>query len=330
MNWKHNLLKVCSSVMPELYSPPAGILFPFGHIVSDCVPSHVRRLYRVPTIDKFKSDLDVLCDRYQPLEPSDLERITRLDGHKERARYFLLSFDDGMREIYDVIAPILLDKGIRAIFFLNSATVDNAQLMWRHKVSLLIERSRELPGRVPPQLCIGQAKSVPEALNGLRFADAHLLDEIARFYDFDFNEYLQNVKPYLLRSQILELARAGFEFGGHSETHPCFNEIALEDQKKQVSGSVLAIRALGLPCRYFAFPFHDEGVSASLFGYMDDLNLLASFGVSEARVDSIRHSFQRFALDGENSESSLPDLLKMLSLKALVRGVLGTEVIQRN
>lgn len=316
--------------MPDLYHPPAGVLFPYAHIVSDAAPLHVRHLYPIPTVAKFKSDLDTLCRRYRPLQLSELERITRLRGRKESARYFVLSFDDGMREIYDVIAPILLDRGLPAILFLNSTTIDNAQLMWRHKISLLIERSQQMPKRVPPQLNVRHSETVPDALKGLRFRDGHILDEVARFYELNFDEYLQNARPYLTTGQILELARSGFEFGAHSETHPNFNEMGVEDQKKQISGSVESIRALGLPCRYFAFPFHDHGVPASLFSYMTSLDLVCSFGTSEARVDSIPFSFQRFALDEESSYLSVDARLRELAAKSLVRRVCGTEVIRRN
>ena len=55
---------------------------------------------------------------------------------------FLLTFDDGFREIYDIIAPILLDKGIPATFFISSGFLDNRELCYQHKASLLVEKVR--------------------------------------------------------------------------------------------------------------------------------------------------------------------------------------------
>src|SRR5215472_8978138 len=134
MTWKLSVLKACSKFTVRPYCPPSGVLFPYGHIVSDVIPLHVRHLHPVLSIAKFKSDLDFLCQRYRPLQLSELERIQGLRNCKEPARYFLLSFDDGLREGYEIIAPILRNKGVPAIFFLNSATLDNRQLMWRHKI----------------------------------------------------------------------------------------------------------------------------------------------------------------------------------------------------
>jgi peptidoglycan/xylan/chitin deacetylase (PgdA/CDA1 family) len=315
--------------MPDLYHPPAGVLFPYAHIVSDVVPLHIRHLYKIPKVGKFKSDIDFLCRRYRALQLSDLERIGQ-HRDKRPAHSFVLSFDDGMREVYDIIAPILREKGIPALFFLNASTIDNKQLMWRHKVSLLVERSRQRPGQIPNGLNVCPGESLCAKLKALRFADEHILDDVARFLEVDFDEYLSSARPYLTTGQILELARDGFEFGAHSGTHPHFNELPIEDQKDQIARSVHFIRGLGLPCRYFAFPFHDNGVPASVFRYMMDQDLVLSFGTSEARVDSIGFSFQRFALDAENASSTLERLLNQLSAKSLARRICGTEVIWRN
>jgi peptidoglycan/xylan/chitin deacetylase (PgdA/CDA1 family) len=312
------------------YRPASGVLFPYGHIVSDVIPLHVKNLYSIPNIAKFKSDIDFLCQRYRPLQLSDLERIWELRNGKLPARYFLLSFDDGMREIYDVIAPILRSKGVPAIFFLNSANIDNRALMWRHKVSLLIERSQQSPGRIPPQLGVRSTETLIARLKGLRFSDEWLLDDIAKLFELDFDEYLRRVRPYLTRTQILDLASQGFELGSHSESHPYFNEITVEDQKKQISDSVQSIRALGVPCRYFAFPFHDNEVPTSVFKHITNLGLTYSFGTSEGRLDSVPFSFQRFSLDGDNADSSIQDLLKQLSAKSIIRRLCGTGVIHRS
>jgi peptidoglycan/xylan/chitin deacetylase (PgdA/CDA1 family) len=329
MPWVRTLINVGSKLMPELYHPPAGVLFPHAHIVCDDAPLHVRQLYAVPSVTKFKSDIDFLCRKYRALELSDLGGIAR-HRDKRPAHSFVLSFDDGMREVYDVIAPILREKGIPALFFLNSSMIDNKQLMWRHKVSLLIERSRQRPGQIPSALSVRPGEGLCAKLKALRFADEHILDDVARFFEVDFDEYLSSARPYLTTSQVLELARDGFEFGAHSGTHPYFNELPVENQKDQIFRSVQFVRALGLPCRYFAFPFHDNGVPASVFRYMTDLGLVLSFGTSEARVDSIGFSFQRFGLDAENASLTLGHLLNQLSSKSLARRLCGREIIRRN
>jgi peptidoglycan/xylan/chitin deacetylase (PgdA/CDA1 family) len=330
MTLKHSVLQVCGNLIPDLYRPPAGILFPYGHIVADVSPPHIKHLFAITSIAKFRSTLDFFCRHWRPLQIAELAKLPLLHQKNLPAHSFLLSFDDGMREVYDIIAPILREKGIPAIFFLNSGTVDNRQLMWRHKVSLLIERSRQQPGRIPQCISLRPDETLTARLLALGFADMHIIDEVSRFFEVDLDDYLRRTKPYLTTGQVLELSRAGFEFGAHSDTHPYFNKIAVEDQKQQISASVAFVRGLGLQCRYFAFPFHDHGVPPSVFSHMKDLDLVLSFGTSEARLDSIAFSFQRFALDAENANSGIPEILRQLSAKSLARRLSRTELIKRN
>jgi peptidoglycan/xylan/chitin deacetylase (PgdA/CDA1 family) len=325
MTLKRAALKGCAAFIPNVYRPPAGVLFAGGHIVAESAPPHVRHLLTVPSIRKFQEDLDFLCRRYRPLQLSELGQVARLPHEKASPSSFLLSFDDGLREVYDIIAPILRQKGIPAVFFINSATIDNKQLMWRHKISLLIERSKHGPERIPPQVHLRPGESLHARLYAMRF-DGPIIDEIARFLDVDFDGYLGRFKPYLTSNEVLELSHMGFEFGAHSHSHPYFCEIALDEQKEQISTSVEFIRGLGVPCRSFAFPFHDIGVTASVFSHIADLNLDLSFGTSEARLDSIPFSFQRFSLD---TNSSIGRILSELSVRSFVRRVTDTEVIHR-
>ena len=330
ITWKRALLRVGRKVVPDFYHPPAGVLFPSGHIISDCPPPHVRHLYSVPTIAQFKDSVDFLCQRFRPLQLSELPELPGRRNNNGIPRSFILSFDDGMREISDVVAPILREKGLRAIFFIDTSTTDNKRLMWRHKISLVIDRFKASPGPIPPQIRSLPGNTFSAKLKALHFTEESTLDEIASLYGVDFDAYLTTHRPYLTTEQILALSREGFEIGAHSHGHPVFAKLTPEEQKEQISASVDAVRALGLPCRYFAFPFEDHGVSLSIFKHMADLGLILSFGTNGAHVDSVPFSFQRFGIDEANSDLTMRDLLRQLSAKSLVLRLSGTEVIRRS
>jgi peptidoglycan/xylan/chitin deacetylase (PgdA/CDA1 family) len=330
VTWKRSVLNLCGSLMTDCYRPPAGVLLPCCHLVGDVAPLHVKHLFRIPSVTKLKADIDFLAQNYHPLTLSELRRLGDRDQEKRRAKYFVLSFDDGMREVYEIIAPVLRAKGVPAIFFLNSTTIDNKELMWRHKVSLLVARAERQPKRIPPQLKGCSGKSTGDKLLSLQFADRHVVDELAAYFEVDFDEYLHTSQPYLTTEQIVGLARQGFEFGAHSANHPYFNEISVEQQKSEIHDSVHFIQALGLSCHYFAFPFHDKGVPLSVFQYMRDLGLVFSFGTNDARVDSVHFSWQRFALDADNSDLTIPQILDQLSAKSLALRLSRSEVIHRN
>jgi len=327
MNLTRFALRACRSIAPNLYHPPANVLLPYAHLVTDVVPAHIKHLYTAPSIAKFKADIAFLCSNFQPLAIGDMEELLSQRQARSSPWRFILSFDDGLREVYDVIAPILIAEGIPAIFFVNSATIDNRQLMWRHKVSLLIDRIQRQPQRIPPEIQLRSGETLAEALRAIRCSADCALDDLARFLEIDFDEYVAREKPYLTSSQMLELAQAGFSFGAHSHSHPNFGELPLEGQRDEIDRSVSFIRSLGLPCAYFAFPFNDIAVPLAVFEHLAQQRLVLSFGTSEARVDSVAFSFQRFALD---ARYGVLETLKELSVKSLARRLSGTEIILRH
>src|SRR5687768_8144112 len=111
-----------------------NFILPFYHIVSNEECPHIKNLYRVKTTAQFESDLDFLLQHYTAISINELNHV--VEGKFKNKKIFFLSFDDGLREVHDVIAPILLRKGLPATFFLNADFIDNRALMFRYKVSL--------------------------------------------------------------------------------------------------------------------------------------------------------------------------------------------------
>ena len=117
-----------------------GPLVLFYHAVSDHPLPHINNLYRTKNVEEFEGDLDYLLrSKYFPLCLDDLKSFI-LQRDSVPPKSFYLSFDDGLREMSDVVAPILKRKGLHATFFVSSGFLDNLDLSYRFKVSLLIDR----------------------------------------------------------------------------------------------------------------------------------------------------------------------------------------------
>ncbi|RMG69866.1 MAG: hypothetical protein D6722_09480, partial [Bacteroidetes bacterium] len=120
------------------------LILPFYHVVSDAPLPHISPLYPVRTVAQFAEDLETLCRHYQPLGVAEyLGLLAR--GETPRRPSFLLTFDDGLREMAEVVAPMLQARGLEAIFFLNPAFLDNQGLFYRYRVALLLHRIAERP-----------------------------------------------------------------------------------------------------------------------------------------------------------------------------------------
>ena len=121
---------------PAILGTP--LVIPYYHMVSDEQVPHVKHLYRYRNIRQFTKDLDFFLSHYEPVTLDDL--LQHLNGNRSLPkRCFLLTFDDGFREMYDVVAPILKAKGVPAIFFLTTGFIDNVDMAHHCKLSLLVE-----------------------------------------------------------------------------------------------------------------------------------------------------------------------------------------------
>src|ERR1700754_2724866 len=129
---KKNVYKAVSIAPLPLARRVGGIdvLLPYHHLVWDRPVRHIDPLYPYKNKQQFERDLDYLLKRFKPLDPSGLPAALAAGGPLPKGS-FLLTFDDGLREVYEVAAPILLRKGVPAIFFLNPSYLDNRALFYR-------------------------------------------------------------------------------------------------------------------------------------------------------------------------------------------------------
>ena len=109
------------------------VILPYYHMVSDAPTPHVSPLYRHRTVAEFRADLDWFLSHYEPIRWTDIDVYERA---KKPA--FCLTFDDGFKEFHTVVAPILEEKKIPCVCFVNSAFVDNKDLMFRNKEALRV------------------------------------------------------------------------------------------------------------------------------------------------------------------------------------------------
>jgi len=257
------------------------IIVPFYHTVAEQPLPHIKHLYRMKKVEEFLKDLDFLLKYFEPI---DVETLYHLHIHKTipKKPVFHLTFDDGMKEIYEIVVPILLEKGVPATFFINSGFVDNKALFYRHRESLERERGDSCDKN-----------------------------------DRKIDEFLEKNKPYLTTEQIKELSNNGFTFGAHSVDHPYYNTIPLDEQLRQTRESLDFVSSIiNQKLRLFAFPFTDYQVSQQFFNEIEaDVDLC--FGTAGLKNSKIPFHIQRFAGEKYKMES-MEVILKKEYLKFII------------
>lgn len=254
------------------------------HTVSDEPLPHLAHLYPVKTISQFEKDLECLLKHFEAVNLNDFIAIKT--GQKPAKRKsFLLTFDDGMSQFYHIVAPLLLKKGIPAVCFINDNFVDNKELFYRFKQSLLIQAYQQAGKHFP--------------IEKLSWQQPSQWDEIAREVNIDFDTYLHTQKPFMTSEQIVELAAKGFCFGAHSTNHPPYNEINLDEQLRQTRDSLSFVCRLSKQKKApFAFPFSDYGVKADFFETMiHEQNLSFIFGNAGLKKETYSRFSQRIPME---------------------------------
>jgi len=310
---------------------------PFYHVVSDEYVPHVTHLLRFRTVQEFQEDLEFFLSCYKPLSLSDL----LLHAKNETApppNAFFLSFDDGLRESYDIIAPLLRKKGVPATFFVNVAALDNAELLYRHKASLLADRVRgsEYEGRLSPLVKVlasggVRAANCSSALLSIPYSRRELLDEAADQLSVDFKEYLLQRQPYLNRNQVRSLMSQGFTVGAHSLDHPYYPELAIEEQIRQTRESLQAIaQVFELDYKVFAFPFGDDGVSGEFFSKIEAEGAADLLFGSSGFLKDEYHPLVIQRVSMEDQPYHAEDILRMAEMKFALKLFCGKAVRRRS
>ncbi|MDR1740202.1 MAG: polysaccharide deacetylase family protein [Bacteroidales bacterium] len=198
----------------------------FYHTVSDLPLSHIEPLYHPKNIKQFRSDLKYLLKHYKAVSADDLLKYTKGELLIEKPS-FHLSFDDGLREVYDVVLPILQEYGIPATVFVNSAFVDNKELFFRHREALAISRNE------------------------------------AAINEDEAEEFLKTAQPYLTIEELRTLQTKGFTIGAHSVSHPDYQKISLDEAVRQTLDSCNYVKEnFGEKNIFFSFPFSEAGFAS--------------------------------------------------------------------
>jgi hypothetical protein len=163
-------------------------IFPFYHVVSDTPRPHIRHLYYCRDEKAFESDLEEILKLFAPISIEDYLEGKRGPG---KGRQMVLSFDDGLVECHQVIAPLLRKRGIPALFFLNNSFIDTRGLFFRYRASILIEHlsgNAEALSKAAEFLAIPE-KQVKDAILMITYRQRPLLEALLSQVELDESSY---------------------------------------------------------------------------------------------------------------------------------------------
>jgi len=317
-----------------------SLFIPYHHLVSDSPAPYIESLYKFKNTRQFEDDLDYLLRNFKSITPSELlESVTK--GIPLQHNSFLLTFDDGLRQAYEEAAPILLRKGVEAVFFIVPSFLDNNELFFDFKKGLILDKlSGRDPGRMI-RLEICKVLMLPEKsltdlrikIRAINFLNRGITDNIGQLLNLDFECFLKSSRPFMTGNQVKDLIRQGFKVGAHSMNHPFYSLITETSQLVETRTSISYItEKFNLDYKYFAFPHRDIGVRASFFNELAENEIKTRpdliFGNQTGKIENYPNVFHRFI--GENPNIPLQHLIKAIQVYQLANKVLGRNHLCRN
>ncbi len=314
------------------------VILPFYHTVSDEPLSHLKFLYSIRSVKQFSADLDFLLKHYLPVSFSDLYESIK-PGRKIEKPIMALSFDDGLREVYEIVIPILIKKGIPAAIFVNTAFAGNRSLFFKYKTSLILDRLESLghPAGLYEIINSRMGTSITSRSAMIRkildtgYHQQTILDSIADLVEIDFDTFLKIRKPYMTIEQLKDLHSKGFEIGSHSMDHPLYSALMIDEQLRQTSDSMKWIMETFNPrYRFFSFPFIDDGITSDFFDtvFKTDGGIVdMSFGSSGIKKETYPFHLQRIPM--EKSKLGAFVYIRGEYVYYIMKSVVGRDEIKR-
>lgn len=255
------------------------------HYVRDLARS---RFPRIKGLDRalFVGQLDYLTRHYTMVSCEDVAAAWR-QGESLPPDAALLTFDDGFTDHYDVVLPLLADRGISGAFYPVGMGSAEGRLADVHKIHFLLA-SVEDDRAIYQELCdlIDAARPRHDleplaALNERFLAPNRLgdaaetnfvkrvlqkgLPEAARseLVDILFSRHVTAdqaafaAELYLDTARLREMRQAGMHIGNHAWTHRWLAELPPEEADEEVRLADAFLTTLGVPAegRTICYPY---------------------------------------------------------------------------
>ena len=312
-------------------------LLPFYHIVSNEKYPHLHNLYKYKDVDNFNSDLNYFSNYFSSIPLHRLISYVK-NNISIPSNSIHLTFDDGLKESYHIIAPMLRDQNLDATFFVATDFIDNKNLFYRHKASIIIDHltkhnKKKYYSSVEEIMKENNYFTIDlrNSILSISYEKKNILDLIADTIGISFKEYLNDFTPYLTTKQIKELINAGFAIGAHSIDHPQYQTLTLSSQIKQTKKSLNFLAdKFHIDYKAFAMPFNDLEIKEVFFNELySNIGIDIYFGTAGMKTDQVCRNLQRFHLENRFINASIDNVIKNKYSASIFERIRGRNLISR-
>jgi peptidoglycan/xylan/chitin deacetylase (PgdA/CDA1 family) len=214
----------------------------------------------------FERQLEFLAAHFELISIMDLEHSRRRSARIQ----VLLTFDDGFRNNFDIVAPMLRQRRIPAIFFVCSRPAECGRVLWFAYLAMLgryysqhVLRFRGEDFDMTPGSRVAALDRLRDKLVALRPHPSAMYDAIANelppIESFTTAEERTDECEGMSEEQVTELACDPlFTIGAHTKDHPFLTKCPEQEALTQIEDNKQWIeKVTGRDCRTIAYPASD-------------------------------------------------------------------------
>lgn len=198
------------------------------------------------TVEGFRAQVTHMMRGHRVLSVSEIRNLhTTLHTLDEPA--FMITFDDGYSDNYELAYPLLRHHGIPGVFFIPTIILDRQDLFWWDTVAFLVRNSRRHLIRYDPekgrQVALGEhscEQVIATILHDIKTRttcdyDAYL-EYLAKECAVDMGEVVEKSRLPLFLSggMIKEMHQNGMVFGSHGHSHRLMSHLSMEEQETEL------------------------------------------------------------------------------------------------
>ena len=273
-------------------------------------------------IEKFKKQIKFFKENYNFIKIEDI--ITYYKNPKEKKlpeRAILLTFDDGYKDHYTYVLPVLLEKNIEGSFYIATKCFQDKKVLDVNKIHFILES------------CIGKEEKILTEIK--EYLEINKDSRISLLYNEYFREYaiasrfdkkeiifikrmLQVVLPedyreklvdllfkkyvcligdkiiserafweelYLTPDQIRLMEKLGMHIGFHSHNHVWLNSLSKEEQESQIKSSINYFKEIGINTKKMTISYPYGGYNEDTIELMKKYKISLGFTTEVKKVD---------------------------------------------
>ena len=294
--------------------------FPLDEGVIDITPHQLARR------------LDMVRRYFTPIGTDEM--LAHLGGAPLPRNPILISFDDGYRDNFDVVLPLLKRHAVKAVFFIATAYVTERRLFWWDRINYIVKHATRTAIHVAYPIEFRLNMSTPGTR---RSAIAWLIQLVKQAARLDLPRFLDELAeaagvawtPQLERrladenvmtwDQVRALRAAGMDVESHTRTHRVLQTLDARELTSELRGSREELESeLGSPVRAISYPVGQRiddraDIRAALVGAGYQIGFTNATHLPPLRVPD-RYDIGRIAMDSGTSDSVFRALLAAPSL----------------